>query len=95
MRIRIIIDPQDADDPAVVESGRPFTLNVHRDDDDGTPGRGGISIGAESCLIGNDIGKMLAELSIAWQRHEVTDDDTDEPLPQTGQKWRTLEMAVA
>lgn len=79
MRIRIIIDTQDADDPQVIQDGTPFTLNVYKDDDDGTPSRESLQIGTEGCLIGGDIPEMLDDLRIAWARESVLDQH-DEPL---------------
>lgn len=63
MRTRIIIDTQDAEDCPDM----PFTLNVHRDDDEGDQSRNTIDIGSETCLIGNDIPAMLRELADKWE----------------------------
>lgn len=60
MRIRIIIDDQDAADAP--ES--PFTLNVYRDDDDGTQSR--IPLGDEA-VIGADVPAMLRDLAARWE----------------------------
>jgi hypothetical protein len=67
MRTRIIIDDQDANEPEALETGMPFTLNVYRDDDDGTESRNPVEIGHESCLVGGYIPVMLRELADAWE----------------------------
>lgn len=85
MRIRIIIDTQDADEPEAIDT--PFTLNVHKDDDDGTPSRVPLHIAGEDCLIGNDIGAMLHELARAWKASAVLGQD-DEPLARSAAEWR-------
>lgn len=88
MRIRIIIDTQDADDPDAVTTGTPFTLNAYYDDDDGTPSRQSLEIGSESCLAGGDIAQMLHDLAGYWGASAIRDQN-DEPLPGTATQWRT------
>lgn len=90
MRIRIIIDTQDAEDPHVVETDMPFTLNVYKDDEDGTPNSQPLEIGSESCLIGGDIPEMLHNLMDAWSADSVIDQH-DRPLPNTSAAWRRYE----
>lgn len=87
MRIRIIIDTEDADDPAVIEENAPFTLNVYRDDEDGTPSRQPLEIGVESALVGGNISWLLEELAHRWRTDSVLDRN-DEPMPcTTGHQW--------
>lgn len=92
MRIRIIIDTQDADDPDAVATGTPFTLNAYCDDDDGTPSGQSLEIGSESCLIGGDIAQMLHDLAGYWGVSAVHD-QVDEPLPGTAAQWRKTGQA--
>lgn len=75
MRVRIIIDTDDADSPEAIETGTPFTLNVYCDDDDGTPSREPLEVGSESCLIGGDISAMLRDLATSWQDGRVFGQD--------------------
>lgn len=63
MRTRIIIDTQDAEDCPEM----PFTLNVHRDDDEGDQSTNTVDIGHETCLIGSDIPAMLRDLADHWE----------------------------
>jgi hypothetical protein len=90
MRIRIIIDTQDADDPDALETGMPFTLNVYKDDDDGTPSRVPLEIGSECCLVGGDVPTMLRELAATWRAGGILDQD-DRALPATSDTWRADE----
>lgn len=87
MRIRIIIDTEDADDPDAIATGMPFTLNAYCDDDDGTPSRQTLEIGSESCLVGGDIAQMLTDLASYWKASAIRDQN-DEPLPSTEATWR-------
>lgn len=81
MRIRIIIDTEVANDPAAIETNTPFTLNVYRDDDDGTPSRQPLELGTETASIGNDIAVMLENLSALWSTGNVLGQDGT-PLPR-------------
>lgn len=87
MRIRIIIDTQDSDDPEAVRTRAPFTLNIYKDDEDGTPSRESLEINTEAAIVGDDIALMMDELRIAWMREAVLGQD-DQPLPRTGDQWR-------
>lgn len=87
MRLRIIIDTQDADVPEVLRAGTPFTLNVYKDDEDATPGREPLDIGDESCLIGGSIPQLLTGLAEHWDAGVVVDHN-DTPLPRTAPEWR-------
>jgi hypothetical protein len=87
MRLRIVIDTQDAHDPEVLGAGTPFTLNVYKDDEDGTPAREPLDIGSESCLVGGSIPKMLNGLAQHWGAGAVVD-HSDTPMPRTEQEWR-------
>jgi len=83
MRIRIIIDTQDAEEAP----DAPFTLNVYKDDDDGTPSGNPLGIGEEdSCLIGYGIPDLLYRLAQHWNLAEVYDQD-GEAMPRTGAEW--------
>lgn len=93
MRIRIVIDTEDADDPAAIETNTPFTLNVYADNDDASPSGREIHAGAETCLIGDDVAAMLEELAQLWRDGRVTDGADDEPLPRTGSEWRAAREA--
>src|SRR5699024_386738 len=88
MRIRIIIDTDDADDPSVVESSAPFTLNVFKDD--GAASREPLEIESESVIIGDDIAWMLHELARAWSCGHVHA-QMDVQLPLTDAEWRRYE----
>lgn len=90
MRIRITIDTQDAEDSDALETDTPFTLNVYKDDEDGTPSRDSLSIGTEGCLIGGSIAEMLEELSQHWGTNAVLD-QAKLPLPSTSEQWRAYE----
>jgi len=94
MRIRIIIDTDDANDPSVVEPSTPFTLNVYKDDDDGTASHEPLEIGSESAIIGDDIAWMLHELARAWSRGHVLD-QMDVQLPLTDAEWRRYDAERA
>lgn len=62
MRLRIIIDNQDAHEEGCEET--PLTLNAHRDGDDGTPGRDSLEFDdGSSCLVGSSIPDMLRTLA--------------------------------
>jgi hypothetical protein len=74
MRTRIVIDTLDAADAPEA----PFTLNVYRDDDDGTESRENVDILPHgSCLVGADIPAMLRELAAAWERTPLDAIDRD------------------
>lgn len=90
MRIRIIIDTQDAEDPSALETNMPFTLNIYKDDEDGTLSTEPLEIGSESCLVGDDIPGMLHDLKAAWSVNAVRDTN-DRPLPDTSSAWRVYE----
>lgn len=85
MRIRIIIDTQDADDPGA--NGNPFTLCAYGDDDDGTQTREPFELDGSGCLIDRDIPRMLRDLAGMWERRTVLGLD-DKPVPATGEEWR-------
>lgn len=87
MRIRIIIDTDDARDPGVVYADTPFTLNVFADDNDGTHSWESLEIGSEFAIIGDDIPQMLGELGREWDTARVVDQDGS-PLPRNGAEWR-------
>jgi len=84
MRTRIIIDTRDADDAP----DTPFTLNVYRDDDDGTPSTFTHAIGlGGGALVGYYIPDMLRELADNWRDALVIHEGDDEPAPRTGAEW--------
>ncbi|UOE45938.1 hypothetical protein [Agromyces larvae] len=88
MRYRIIIDTQDAEQ----EPEAPFTLNVHRDDDDGTPSVLLHEIGTGGgALIGSDIPSMLRDLADAWGSREVIHEGDDESAIRSAAEWRESE----
>lgn len=87
MKLRIIIDTDDADDPDSIAGNTPFTLDAYQDGDDGSVSDDSLIIGSEFTIIGNDIAEMLDELRIAFTRNAVIDED-DRPLPRTGEQWR-------
>lgn len=87
MRIRIIIDTQDAGDPGAADE--PFTLNVYQDDEDGTQSRAPLEIeGHGSALIGGRIDVMLTQLAECWGTGRITDED-DQLIPADAKAWRT------
>ena len=59
MRLRIIVDDQDRQ----WAPQQPYTLNVYRDDDDGTESRFQMNVEA---IVGGDIPAMLTELVEQW-----------------------------
>ena len=69
-RYRIIIDDLDRDgDP-----GRPYTLNVFRDDSDGAQSRYDVNPG-DVAVIGASTPAMLRQLAAAWERDPVAPND--------------------
>lgn len=93
MRVRIIIDTEDANEPEAISTNTPFSLNVCKDDDDGTQSVQPLNVHPESTLIGNDIAQMLDELSMAWGEAGVFD-QLGKPMPRTGEQWREAATAL-
>lgn len=87
MKLSIVIDTDDADDPDAIAGDTPFTLNVYQDHEDGSVEDESLLIGSEFALIGNDIAEMLDELRIAFARDSVLDED-ERSVPRTGEQWR-------
>ena len=83
---RIIIDTEDANDPAAEDT--PFTLQVFSDDEDGTQSRIPLDVGTETALIGSHVSDMLADLARVWSTGGVTAQDGDS-LPDTYTKGAT------
>lgn len=86
MRMRIIIDTQDAGDPGAFD--KPFTLSIYQDDEDGTPSREPLEIGTHgSALVGDEIDTMLNQLANVWKWGLLTDQNGD-VIPVDANSWR-------
>jgi hypothetical protein len=63
VRLRIILDNQDA----AQSPAEPYTLNVYRDNDDGTQSDYSVELAdGNECLLGSDIPTMLRALADSW-----------------------------
>lgn len=87
MRLRIIIDTDEADEAAAIDTDTPFTLRLYRDGDDNTTSQVPLTLGNEMAIIGNDIPKMLDRLAKWWMLDGVLDED-GKPVLRTGEQWR-------